>query len=142
MKYLARLKSEKQLPDELPKPPKPSFDSFDSIKGRPFPENEVQEQGIPITRTTSKVDWLQPCSICAGRLFTESDRGGYFCCECQTLQAGAKPAMIVEGSLAVKPPKEITKLPRKQVICQAYEQNGFLMSTKSRTLSRRAGGLL
>lgn len=79
--------------------------------------------------TTEKVAWLKPCPICSGHLFIESDRGGYFCCECQTLPKGAKPARIVEGRPAVKSAVKITKLPRRQVNCQAYEQTGFLMST-------------
>ncbi len=76
-----------------------------------------------------KVDCLKPCPICSGHLFIESDRGGYFCCECQTLPEGAKPARIVEGSPAVKSVGKITKLPRKQINCQAYDQTGVLMST-------------
>ncbi len=79
--------------------------------------------------TTEKVDWLHPCPICSGHLFTESDRGGYFCCECQTLPEGAKPARIVESSKAQKSTVKITKLRKKQVNCQAYEQTGVLMST-------------
>lgn len=81
------------------------------------------------TPAPEKVDWLKPCPICSGHLFTESDRGGYFCCECQTLPEGAKPARIVEGRPAVKSAVKITKLPRKQVNCQAHDQTGVLMST-------------
>jgi len=44
------------------------------------------------------IGWLKPCPICKGHLFTESDRGGYFCCECQTLPEGAKPARIVKSN--------------------------------------------
>lgn len=39
MKWLTRLKSEKGLPSELPKPPKASYGSFDSGEERCFPEN-------------------------------------------------------------------------------------------------------
>lgn len=76
-----------------------------------------------------KVDWLKSCHICSGHLFTESDRGGYFCCECQTLPEGAKPARIVESKKAKKSTTKITKLRKKQVNCQAYEQTGVLAST-------------
>lgn len=79
--------------------------------------------------TTEKVDWLKPCPICSGHLFTESDRGGYFCCECQTLPPGAKPARIVEGSPAVKSAVKVVMLRKRQVNCQAYEQTGVLAST-------------
>lgn len=84
----------------------------------------------PTTEPTDpKVDWLKPCPICSGHLFTESDRGGYFCCECQTLPEGAKPARIVESRKAQKSSVKITKLRKKQVNCQAYEQTGVMMST-------------
>lgn len=76
-----------------------------------------------------KVDWLHPCPICSGNLFTESDRGGYFCCECQTLPEGAKPARIVEGSQPVKSAVKITRQRKRQVNCQAYEQTGVMAST-------------
>lgn len=76
-----------------------------------------------------KVNWLKPCSICSGHLFTKSDQGGYFCCECQTLPPGAKPARIVEGSQPVKSTVKITKLRKRQVNCQAYEQTGVMAST-------------
>lgn len=79
--------------------------------------------------TTEKMDWLKPCSICSGYLFTESDRGGYFCCECQTLPEGTKPARIVEGSQPVKSAVKITRLRKRQVNCQAHQQTGVLMST-------------
>jgi len=39
MKWLNRLKSEKGLPSELPKPPKASYGSFDSGEERCFSEN-------------------------------------------------------------------------------------------------------
>lgn len=39
MKWLMRLKSEKGLPSELPKPPNGSFDSFSSGEERCFSEN-------------------------------------------------------------------------------------------------------
>lgn len=79
--------------------------------------------------TPEKVDWLHPCPICFGHLFTESDRGGYFCCECQTLPEGAKPARIVEGSPAVKSAVKVVMLRKRQVNCQAYEQTGVMAST-------------
>ncbi|MFA6498777.1 MAG: hypothetical protein WC256_13975 [Desulfurivibrionaceae bacterium] len=47
--------------------------------------------------TNPKVGWLKPCPICSGLLFVEGSRGGFFCCECQTLPEGAKPARIVES---------------------------------------------
>ena len=77
-----------------------------------------------------KLDWLKPCPLCSGHLFIESDRGGYFCCECQTLPPGARTARIVESrtmqNCTVIP---IHKRPRKQVNCQAHDQTGVLMST-------------
>lgn len=80
-------------------------------------------------QATEKVDWLKPCPICSGHLFTESDRGGYFCCECQRLTEGAKPARIVEGGQPVKSAVKITRLRKRQVNCQAYEQTGVMAST-------------
>lgn len=80
-------------------------------------------------KVNPKVDWLKPCPICFGHLFTESDRGGFFCVVCQTLPPGAKPARIVESSKAQKCAAKITKLPRKQVTCQAHDHTGVLMST-------------
>lgn len=44
-KYLARLKSEKQPQSELPKLPKPPFDSYDSPEGVQF--SEIQETTQP-----------------------------------------------------------------------------------------------
>lgn len=58
-----------------------------SVAREEKPENQVIE----------KVDWLKPCSICSGHHFTESDRGGYFCVECQTLPEGAEVLRIVVG---------------------------------------------
>lgn len=133
MKYLARLKSEKQPPDKLPKPPKPPFDSFGCTKKRHFPESKGQDviETPPTEEDRPKVDWLKPCPICSGDLFTESDRGGYFCCECQTLSEGAKLLRIVQSKVALKSAVKITKRPRKQINCQAYEQTGVLASTGS-----------
>lgn len=129
MKYLARLKSEKQLPDVLPKLPEPLLTVLTVPRVGTFPENKGQ--GLPANQrpTTEKVDWLKPCPICSGTVFTESDRGGFFCCECQTLPDGAKPARIVESRKAQKCAAKITKLPRKQVTCQAHDHTGVLMST-------------
>lgn len=89
----------------------------------------VAREGKTENQTTEKVDWLKPCSICSGHLFTEGSHGGYFCCECQTLPEGASPARIVESRKAEKSAVKVIKLPRKQVNCQAYEQTGVLMST-------------
>lgn len=55
MKWLTRLKSEKQLPCELPKPPKDPFDSFGSSESRHFPENIAVRQ--------SERDAIQPFSL-------------------------------------------------------------------------------
>lgn len=52
--------------------------------------------------TTEKVDWLKPCPICSGHQFIESDRGGYFCSECQTLPEGSKPLRSVESGTVEK----------------------------------------
>jgi len=98
-----------------------------------LPETDPQklhnEKASCADQTPEKVDWLKPCPICSGHLFTESDRGGYFCCECQTLPEEAKPLRIVAGNTAVKAFVKITKLHRKQVNCQAYEQTGVMAST-------------
>ena len=60
MKYLARLKSEKQPPDVLQKLQEPPFDSFCSTEGRPFseiaPAKPVVEQAPPVTELPT---WCQ-----------------------------------------------------------------------------------
>lgn len=87
MKYLARLKSEKQLTDELPKLPKPPFDSFDSTKGRHFPENEPPTQ--PLTRKAKAESTLTPlrratsypCGKCGNQTYREIV-AGWLCENC------------------------------------------------------------
>ena len=46
MKWLTILKSEKQLPKELPKLPKAPFDSFGSSESRHFPENALSKKPL------------------------------------------------------------------------------------------------
>ncbi|GEM_PF-660642 len=72
------------------------------------------------------LDWLHPCPVCSGRVFTESDHGGFFCTACQELPEGAKPLRTVEAG---KPSNKIRPIRARQVNCQAYEYTGFLMST-------------
>lgn len=86
-----------------------------------------------------KVEWLRPCPICSGHLFSESNRGGYFCCVCQELPEGTKPARIVEGRKNVNSTGKIVKLSRKQVNCQAYEKTGVFMSTSPEHCRERQG---
>lgn len=81
---------------------------------------ESSTEKLPAFKDNLRVDWLTPCPICSGHLFTESDRGGYFCCECQALPKGAKPLRIVQSAF---------KISRRQINCQAYEQTGVLTST-------------
>lgn len=58
--YLARLKSEKRLPDVLPKPPKAPSDSKDSTEGRHFRENDApatpEELHLLLGRTLGEID--------------------------------------------------------------------------------------
>lgn len=88
------------------------------------PEKDPQklhtEKASCAESSTEKVDWLNPCPICSGHLFTEADRGGFFCCKCQTLPPKAKPLRIVQSAF---------KNAKLQTNCQASEQTGVLMST-------------
>ena len=64
MKYLAMLKSEKALPDELPKLSKAPFGTFDSTPSRHISENQSEQRKNP-TRARG-----YGCASCGNKIYT------------------------------------------------------------------------